>query len=298
MPFRCPRPLLGLLFGAALLGGAPACANGSTEPNTPPGADSTGTDSTGRAASSPVPYRFDRPDAVFALPRALFEISGLTVLADGRLGAVQDEQGTLYVLDPASGAVVDERRFAGRGDFESLERVGGSVWVLMADGTLLELADSTGAVTEVDTPLENKNDTEGLAYDAAHHRLLIACKEDAGEGVPDTVKAIYAFDLASRAFDPRPAYLLSRRGLDDGQDAFKPSALAVHPQTGQLYVLSSVRKALAIVEPDGRQATLVPLPEAYFRQPEGIAFLPDGTLFLSNEARGETPTLLRYRPQP
>jgi len=241
-----------------------------------------------------VPYRLAAPDAVLELPAELREVSGLTVLPDGRLGAVQDETGTLFTLDPATGAVAGREAFDERGDFESVEAVGDDVWVLESNGDLTRLRGLGGAV-EVDrfeTELAGRNDTEGLAYDAAGRRLLIACKENPGNGLGD-VRAVYAFSLASETLSAAPVFTLDRTRID-AEDPFKPSALAVRPGTGEVYVLSSVRKALAVLAPDGTLLAVVELPEALYAQPEGLAFAPDGTLYLSNEGPDGPATLLRF----
>ncbi len=219
----------------------------------------------------------------------------MTVLPDGRLAAVQDEAGLLYILDGQTGAVVEERPFAGPGDYEDVEYVDGTVWVLQANGSLYELPEG-GAPQEHDTPLKKKCDAEGLTLDRTRTHLLIACKEDPGEGLDEnSVRAIYAFDLSTRQLAPEPAVVLSRATLDDGEN-FKPSALAVHPQTGELYVLSSVRKAIAVVAADGT-VTMVPLSERLHAQPEGLAFTPDGALYLSNEGPDGPALVYRFDPQ-
>jgi uncharacterized protein YjiK len=290
-----PRLLLGLSLGALA-----ACAGDGTGAPAPPEARTAAAEPVAEA----IPYRLDAPDTAFVLPPALREVSGLTAFADGRLGAVQDEDGVLYVLDAATGAVASEHRFHGAGDFEGVEAVGEAVWVLRSNGTLYEIAGGTGAVTEHETALDGDCDAEGLAYEAAGNRLLIACKEDAGSELPG-VRAIYAFDLRENRLSERPVALLDRRRLD-GDAPFKPSALAVHPRTGQVYVLSSVRKALAVLGSDGRIAAALALPEARYPQPEGLAFLPDGTLFIANEGAAGLPrtrsggaaTLLRFSEVP
>ena len=198
------------------------------------------------------------------------------------------------------------------------------MFVLRSDGTLFEIADWRAPklkVTKHRTPLSSKYDTEGLGYDAARHRLLIACKEYAGKGLKHH-RAVYAFDLTAGKLLDAPVFTISTKDLPvpAGEGAlnrrlrklfgkavdmsgFKPSALAVHPVTGRVYVLSSVRKMILVLTPDGAIRDVWPLPKKRFPQPEGLAFFPDGTLFLSNEGGGKRATLLRFayhpvRPRP
>lgn len=249
------------------------------------------------APTEAVPYRLDAPDAVVELPARLQEISGLTVLPSGRLGAVQDESGVIYEIDPASGRVTSQLPFAGRGDYEGIELTPDAVWVLRSDGDLYRVAqDSAGRVAtrRIETALRRRNDTEGLAYDAEGARLLIACKEDPGEGLGE-VRAIYAFDLATETLSATPVVVLDRRRVD-GRAAFKPSAIAVDPRSGNLFVLSSVEKALAVIGPDGTLQALRPLSPRLFPQPEGVAFDAAGTLYIANEGPLGAGTLLRFSP--
>ena len=250
----------------------------------------------GARPSSAVPYDFSAPAAQSELVEALREVSGIAFLPEGRIAAVQDEAGILYTLDAATGAVVAERPFAGPGDYEDVEHAAGAVWVLGADGTVYEIPDDGSAPREHDTPLKKKCDAEGLALDGGRDRLLIACKEDPGEGHnEDEVKAVYAFDLSTRTLDPTPVLLLPRASLDAAED-FKPSALAVHPRTGEVYVLSSVRNAIAVVNAAGEITSVVDLPEALNAQPEGLAFTADGALYVANEGGDGQGAISRYDP--
>ena len=243
------------------------------------------------------PYRLDAPAAVVELAPELREISGLTVLPSGNLGAVQDETGTIYEVDPATGQVVDRLPFEGRGDFEGVELTPDAVWALRSDGDLYRVSrDSTGAPTarKVETGLRGRNDTEGLGFDGA--RLLIACKEWPGKGLGD-VRAIYAFDLATETVSAEPVAVLDRRRVD-GRAAFKPSALAVHPTSGRLYVVSSVRAAIAVLSPEGALVAVLPFPDGLVPQPEGLAFAADGTMYVASEGPAGPGLLLRYPPPP
>ena len=256
------------------------------------------------AASAPaeavdpvVPYRLDAPDARLVLPLALREVSGLTVLPSGRLGAVQDESGVIYEVDPVTGDVVDELAFEDAGDYEGVALAPDAVWVLRSDGDLFRVARAAGGavrVEKVETALGGKNDTEGLAYDAAGDRLLVAAKEDPGDGL-GKVRAVYAFGLDVRTLSDQPVFTLDRALVDDVAP-FKPSAIAVHPASGHVYVLSSVRKALAVLDADGTLLAVRPLDAALFPQPEGIAFAADGTLFIASEGPTGPGTILRFAP--
>lgn len=241
-----------------------------------------------------VPYDLANPDGRFRLAPRLREISGLTWLSSGRLGAVQDEDGDIFELDPESGAIVREARFYGSGDYEGIAQVGDTVWVVESDGDLYPF-DGRSEADKIDTGLKRSNDVEGLAYDAAQNRLLLALKGDPGNGLR-RVRAIYAYDLATGERSDEPAFTLDRDRLDPGGAPFKPSGLAFHPTSGELYVLSAVRRALVVLSPDGDLRAAVALPARLYPQPEGIAFAPDGTLFISSEGDGIAGTLLRFLP--
>lgn len=247
-------------------------------------------------------YDFERPDLTIELHDDLHEISGLTTLPDGRLAAVQDEEGIVFVLDGLTGEIAERRTFGDAGDYEGIERIGDRVFVLLSNGSVIETSWSGDGseAREIETPLAGRNDTEGLAYDEEGGRLLIACKEDPGEDIDDSQKAIYALDPASRAFDSDPAFLIDADEVEDqasGDGPFRPSALAVHPIDGTLFVLSSNLKVIVVVGQDGAVRDVWSLSDRMFEQPEGLAFLPDGTLYVASEGGDGTAMLYAFSPQ-
>lgn len=270
----------------------------------------------GLACAQPAPPAGGEVVWVDELPGRLREISGLTLLDERRLGAVQDEKGTLFVLDLETGEVLDERDFGKDHDYEGVERVGRRVFVLRSDGDLYEIEDWQAADLDAErheTRLKGACDAEGLAYDVPGGRLLIACKEFAGEGLPHH-RAIYAYDLQRGAVGEAPAFVIDTEALDRATEPnplnrairsllrgradlspFKPSAVAVHPETGQVYVLSSVRKLLVILNPDGAVHAAQPLPEDLLPQPEGLVILPGGDLLIASEGAGGRGRLVRLR---
>jgi uncharacterized protein YjiK len=267
------------------------------------------------APRPPAAYDLERPDVVLELPRSLTEISGLTALEEGRLGAVQDEKGRLYILDVKTGNVVREARFGKDGDYEDLELTPDGLFILESNGTLHRIDDwraDTLDATPIKTGLTARHDTEGLAYDARHNLLLIACKEFAGPGLKNK-RAIYAYDMATGALLPEPVYIIDLEAiahleshplnrairtvlgplLDAG--GFKPAAIAIHPFNRQLYTVSSVMKSAVVLSPDGELLAAVPIPDRLFRQPEGMAFTENGDLYIANEGGEGRATLLRFK---
>ena len=260
-------------------------------------------------------YQFDfaNPAAEIELPGRLTEISGLTPIDDSLVAAVQDEKGELFIINFLTGDVVDEFKFAKQGDFEGIELVDDTVYVLRSDGDIYVIADWRSEdrdAVKIQTPLSPKNDAEGLGYQPAQHRLLVAAKEFPGDGL-SRVRSIFGFDLRTKTLDPTPAYTISldtigvRLGIPGESlrkllssvvdlEAFKPSALAVHPLTGDIFVISSVLKAIAVVAPTGNLTDLVPVEFDRLRQPEGLAFLPNGDLLVSTEGQGGKGRIFRF----
>lgn len=262
------------------------------------------------AASEPWPrgdsiYVFDRPDAQYDLHDDLDEISGLALLEDGRLAAIEDERGVLYILDPQSGEVLEERRFAERGDYEAVEIAEGMLFVLRSDGRVHRFEDWSGSEITgdyFDLDIPRRCDAEGMRYDTVDRRLLVSCKDEPGPDL-EREKAIYAFSLDGRKLAERPVYTINSRrftaSIDDHPvnqavrsvlservdlSGFKPAELAFHPITGDIFIVSSVRESLISMARDGTVTGVWPLPDRLLEQPEGLVFLPNGDMFIASEA--------------
>ena len=264
-------------------------------------------------------YDFDRPTLVGELDERLDEISGLSPsTTPGELLAVADEKGTVYRINGGSGTLLWNLDFWKEGDYEGIELVGQDIWVVKNTGTLYRI---TGAGTpEQETTkyngfLSDENDVEGLAYDPANNRLLLACKDDArDDGNDKDGRYIFAFDLGSKTFNEQPVFSIHRKdvlhylGICEkskkhdklvdffGDDDFdlSPSALAIHPRTGQMFLTSSVGKLLVVLSSTGKIEAIHKLDKATYPQPEGLAFATDGSLYVSTERRGDRPARL-YR---
>ncbi len=79
-----------------------------------------------------------------------------------------------------------------------------------------------------------------------------------------------------------------------GDMSFQPSGIAIHPITGNIYILGSVGNLLIVFSRDGTMLAMVKLRSRYFPQAEGICFSPDGTLYIANEGDVDKGTVLKF----
>ncbi|MCY7350534.1 MAG: SdiA-regulated domain-containing protein [Cytophagaceae bacterium] len=261
---------------------------------------------------TPLAYTLDRPAARYDLPKELREISGLTYYRGTQLAAVQDELGEIHVFNYATGKVSDRLIFGPNGDYEGIEFVKGSFYILRSDGQIFivrpgddtfkagdMLSNSSRQLQTLTLGLPEKTDVEGLGYDPKTDRLMIAIKELKGE---PKKRYVYFYDFAKKVawkgVALTPTKLEQEAGLTGKDAELKPSGVAVHPQTGELYLLASDGKKLLVLDRMGLIRSVARLEPADFRQPEGICFAPDGTLFIASEGKEGEGYILKFDYQP
>ena len=252
------------------------------------------------------PYVLSKTNWRVELPNELKEISGIEVLKENQVLAIQDEAGTLYRIDLRQGTIIDKQDFDKDRDYEDLCLVDDLVYILERDGdlysTLLYVEGDTAIKYE--TAFSYRNDTESMCYDEKRNAILIAPKDGAPDG--DTLDAnlvgIYAFELNTKKLNLDPIYTIAERELgriigNGGKPHhIKPSGLAIHPQSGHLYVLASVGKTLVVLNEENRILHVELLDPELFPQPEGLAFSPEGHLLISNEGVLGAASISRFSP--
>lgn len=256
-------------------------------------------------------YDLTQEDQSATLPRILEEVSGLAYAGNNQLLCVQDERGIIFHFDMTTKQIVKRIHFAKDNDYEGITIAGPEIFVLESDGTIygvMEYDNPDSLVVEkIPTFLNSSNDAEGLCFDSAHNRLLVACKGQGGVGSRfKDKKAVYGFNLETRALEEDPVLVIDLEDLEemqpsgDTQEAaddvltffgknnltFNPSAIAIHPVTQDIYILSSAGKNLLVLSSSGSIRSLTKLKKSQFKQPEGITFDETGTMYISNEGKG------------
>ena len=245
------------------------------------------------------PYRLNTPEKSWNMPVSLTEISGISYIDEQRLACIQDEKGIIFIFNTKAEKIDKEIIFGDNGDYEDVAVLGRDAWILKSNGTLYELPDfmnNTGRTTKkYPTALSDINDAEGLAFDLTGNSLLIACKEEPfmDGSLVKKQKAVYNFNLEKKILESKPWLLISLDSLKS-KGTFKPSGIAIHPVTGEIYVLASAGKGLLVLSRQGIILAQVQLNPEQFRQPEGICFGPSGELYISSEGAGREGRIFRF----
>lgn len=277
----------------------------------------TRADSTGAAPGAVGRYGLGgQPAWEVKLPKDLAEISGLAFTADGRLFAHGDQDATIHQLDARSGKVLETFTVASNGkddpdlgkkhgskvltgDFEDIQIVGDRFFLISSNGVVIEFREGKeGAAVPYrahDTGVGKVCEVEGLAKDPAGNSLLILCKIPHQDEYRQQV-VVFAWPLDGGKADPAPRIRVDYSKLRaTGAAEFHGSALAVTPGGKSLLLIAGPQETWAELSLTGDVLAAGALDRDAHRQPEGLAFAPDGTLLVSDEGAGKRATLSGYR---
>jgi len=188
-----------------------------------------------------------------------------------------------------------------RDDFEDIAIAGNRFFMVTSTGKLYEFSEGNNLehvqAVIYGTAVEAFYEIEGLCYDPARDELLLACKiksktknekrtEEKNKLQTTDRLPVYAFSLKTMSRLPLPRFLLDRRAIARaaGRRSFRPSGIAFEPTHGTFCLISSRSRLIVEIDSsDGVPLSFMSLPKKYHPQPEGIAFLSDNTLLVSDE---------------
>lgn len=263
-------------------------------------------------------YNLNKIEEEITLDKILKEISGMTLIDNSTIGCIQDEKGIIFTYDLRIKKITNQYNFNIDGDYEGLARVKKDIYVLRSDGTIFRISNFESSNFKVDSfktkiPAENN---EGLCYDKANNRLLIGCKGRIGKGVAfKDLRAVYGFDLATKKTSREAVFNfnvqdlknyaiehkiklpmhLNKKGVKEPVIKFMISEIALHPFTKQLYLLSANDYLFFIFNMNGEVEHIEALNPKTFNKSEGLTFLNNGDMLISNEGQNKKPTLLRFK---
>lgn len=237
----------------------------------------------------------------FDLPGRLDEISGLAFSASGTLYGHADERGIVYSIDPTTGTV--GRGFVlaptvPRDDFEGIAVAGDRFFLISSGGRLYEFREApqggSSPFRVTDVGVGKTCEVEGLTYDAGSASLLLACKS-----VMPTAPEVRIHRIPLDPTTPVPPPLripldsFAAVGLAGG---LHPSGMDVDPSTGNLVLVAAREEVILEIDQQGRVVSAHHFPGRRHPQAEGIAFGPDGLLYVGDEGKNGKARLTVYGP--
>jgi len=240
-----------------------------------------------RSFPNPPGYNFSKP-YIYKLPTILDEISGLYFYPkDSGIFAIQDEKGWLFKIHLKNPLQIERWKFSSGADYEDVSLVDSTFYVLKSKGIIEKFRFSTpdSVSSQPFKIAEGKNEFETLYYDSTVGHLIAICKNC--EQDKRTEVSSWALDPSTDSLAPSfkiDAEAIREQLDEDDKFRFKPSAAAIHPLTGELYVIASVNHVLVILKKDHSIKSAFRIDPNLFKQPEGLTFTPKGDLIVSNEA--------------
>ncbi len=254
-------------------------------------------------------YVFDERAAGVGLASMLREVSGIAISPDGRLFAHNDEEGTVYQLDPDTGNVIKsfypvEKRWYGHdrlaGDFEDIAFADGYFYLVSSSGVLYRFEEGSDGeevpAGKYETFLDERFDVEGLCFDPVEGELLLACKQwpdglhlkeflFGKQSTRKKKKPVFAFSLSTMSLQEKPRFVIDADIVKkrSGRKGFRPSAIMLHPLSDTFLVVSSSAGMIAEFSRSGELLDWSSLSPAIHGQPEGIAVAGNGDLYISDE---------------
>ncbi|ULQ56150.1 SdiA-regulated domain-containing protein [Flavihumibacter rivuli] len=242
-----------------------------------------------------IPGYGEKPLRTVLLKKPLREISGITYASPGKLVGINDEDGVLFTIDANTGQFT-EQEFGKEGDYEDIVAVGEHYYVLKSNGNIHKIDSRSGKeVKVIKGDFDKFTEFESLCYDSRSRQLLMICKT-CGANAPYV--NIWRVDLTADAIISQPIATIAwkeiRRIAKNDALECQPSAAAFHPVTNELYIIASIGKVLLRCNAAGEPLAVYGINPDIFPQPEGIAFGPDGEMYITNEGRQSKASLLVF----
>ncbi len=240
-------------------------------------------------AQVPCAYNLENPLKI-KLPKDLKEISGLSYNgADNSLYAISDDDGHLYRISLNQPIKIDNWKYHKSKDFEDVTVIGKHFYVLNSNGDIYDVRFKKKKTDELKDdkfgfPYGKGNEFEIMYYDESKGKLIIICKDCKADDKKQL--STYSFDPKTHQFSEE-SFVIDVSSLDKlvnvDKMKFKPSAAAINPITGKLFIISSINKLLVVADKMGRIEAAYPLDPDLYKQPEGLTFTKTGDMLISNE---------------
>lgn len=238
---------------------------------------------------SPKGYNLSNP-VMIHLRNDLDEISGIYYYKkDTSLFAISNENAFLYKIYLRKPIKIKYWKLSIGSDYEDITLHDSTFYLLQSNGDLKTFEFTNGKLINTDacaSPISGFNEFESLYYDGFKEKVVLVCKDC--EDDKNQMISAYNFNPLDKVFNKNYAFQINgseaKKIAQTTKTRFRPSAAAINPLTKELFIISATANTLVIADNKGNIKSAYKLNPKFFKQPEGIAFSPSGTLYISNES--------------
>jgi hypothetical protein len=248
-------------------------------------------------------FDLQHPNSVETLPMGVQPFSDVTLLDSTHLLGLNQESGMMFIYDLAGHSVTPFNTWDIGAKIKNISTID-STLLLVDDAKHIHFFrapyDSSSLTT---LNLENEQfEATSVCYHKETNRLfLIASNEERMEGYSNS--SVYAYNLNQHKLNSQPLFSISGEDIeafaiknnliaphsdlsimDDTLESmnFTPSAIAVHPKTNEIYVLSSTDHSLVVFNQFGEIVNFTSLDKNTFSHPSAMAFKKNGDLLITD----------------
>jgi hypothetical protein len=246
-------------------------------------------------------FDLEHPNSIVPLPMGNMPLSDLTLLDSTQMFCIQSSTGGVVIYD------LDSNKISASLSLGIQEVIRD---IVVVDSSLL-LFDENMSVYRSYAPFDSLHTTQltkgntswksaSICHHAMTHRLFIVGSVD---NLEQTERFVYTYNLNNTKFQEEPLFQFDVSALETFaqtnnikintfkvnamQDTvlgfnFIPTAIAVHPKTNDIYILSSIDRTLAVFNQFGELVNLAVLEPRQFPVPSGMVFNAQGDLYISN----------------
>lgn len=247
-------------------------------------------------------FKLSSPSKITMLPMGVESFSGISFLDSLVLICLQEESGSIVLLN------LNNNNTSGPLnlnlptkiiDFSCID----SSMILVDDKMQVHFLsppyDSSSLVTDNNVLCEWKS--AATCIHASTKRLFILSKSNLENENPIS-NSVYTYSLSKRKLNEKSLFDISVNEIEafalqnnislstkainqldtTTELIFNPCAIAVHPKTNEIYVLSSENRSIVIFDQFGKIINLVFLDEKQFSNPTAMTFHSTGDILISN----------------
>ena len=242
------------------------------------------------------------PSTVSSFPMGVASFSDVTMLDSTHMIGIEPVNGNVMMIDLLNNSIASQLSLGSEFKFVDVSKMDSTLILFDSNSKvhfLLPPYDSTSFVSTNETK-ENFS-TSGICFHESTKRLFLLSEvQEKEEGQFSSF--LYAFNLNKRQLREEPLFEINSFAIEtfainnnlrlprnkvtyDGDTVeglnFTPSALAIHPKTNEIYVLSSDDRTLVVYNQFGDVVNFTVLDAMIFSKPTGMTFQENGDLLIT-----------------